>query len=352
MSIELAEKLADYIVKSKDPEMRWTWGQGIMGAALSDLDDYLGTNKYLPFLQAFCDYYVKNEPEVASADTAAPGFISYAVYSKTGKEEYKKLTDKVLDYIKNEPRVYKDAVNHLGKATVGKFYPKSIWVDSLMMFSVFPARYAKQEGDSELLEIAAKQPALYADCMMDPCDHLWYHSFWVKKGRHYPNRKLYWARGNGWVVSALPKILDDIGDHPEKEKIVEVYQKTVEAVAKKQEASGGFRTLLGKKSTYLESSAAALIADGIFHGVRSGYIGEEYLPVAEKAYAFAVSCVKTKANGAVLFTKISGPTIPLPVLPFCGYACILRCANLTYGVAAFLWASIERDKLVREGKLK
>ena len=146
--------------------------------------------------------------------------------------------------------------------------------------------------------------------------------------------------------------MDDIGEHPEKQKIIEVFQKTVEAVAKKQEPSGGFRTLLGKKTTYLESSAAALIADGIFHGVRMGYIGEEYLPVAEKAYAFAVACVKEKKDGSLAFTKISGPTIPLPVLPFCGYAFILRCPNLTYGIAAFLWASIERDKLVREGKLK
>ena len=37
MSIEIAKKLADYIVRTKDPAMRWTWGQGIMGAALDDL---------------------------------------------------------------------------------------------------------------------------------------------------------------------------------------------------------------------------------------------------------------------------------------------------------------------------
>ena len=116
--IDLAVKLADYIVGHKDPEMRWTWGQGIMGAALNDLDLYLGSEKYLSFLRAFCDHYVKNEPSVNSADTAAPGFISYAVWKRTDQPEYKALTDKVLDYIKNEPRVYKDAVNHLGSNPV------------------------------------------------------------------------------------------------------------------------------------------------------------------------------------------------------------------------------------------
>lgn len=351
MSIESAVKLADYLVEHKDPEMRWTWGQGIMGAALNDLDLYLGTEKYLPFLQSFCDYYVAHEPVVSSADTAAPGFISYAVYSRTGKPEYKALTDKVLDYIKNEPRVYKDAVNHLGSHPVGKIYPKSIWVDSLMMFSVFPAQYAAKEGDASLLEIAARQPALYADCMMDKADHLWYHSFWVKRGSHYPKRKYYWARGNGWVISALPKILDCIGDHPDRERILEVLRLTVDAVVKKQDATGGFNTLLGRR-TYLESSASALIADGIFHAVRMGYLDEKYLPYAEKAYAFALSCLKVKKNGKVLLTKISGPTIPFPVIPYIGYAWVPKAPNLTYGVAAFLWASIERDKLIKEGKIQ
>ena len=350
MSIELAKKLADHIVATMSPEMRWTWGQGIMGAALDDLDSYLGTEKYLPFLQAFCDHYVKHEPTVASADTAAPGLITFAVQYRTGGAEYKALTDKVLDYIRNEPRIYKDAVNHLGEATIGKFYPKSIWVDSLMMFSVFPARYAAKMGDAELLDVAAKQPALYADCMMDKDDGLWYHSYWVKRGAHYPKRKYYWARGNGWVVSALPKILDDIGDHPERERIIEVLRRTIDAVVKKQHPSGGFNTLLGRH-TYLESSATALIADGIFHAVRMGYVSADYLPYAEKAYAFACSCLKEKKNGKVLFTKVSGPTIPLPVIPYLGYACIVKAANLPYGVASFIWAAIERDKLVKQGVL-
>ena len=350
MSIDLAVKLADYIVSSVNPAMRWSWGQGIMGAALDDLDTYMGTEKYLPFLKGFCDYYVKHEPNVSSADTAAPGFITYAVYRRTGKPEYKALTDKVLDYIEHEPRVYKDAVNHLGTHWVSKFYPDSIWVDSLMMFSVFPARYGVQEGNEALLEVAARQPNLYAECMMDPEDHLWYHSFWIKRGRHYPEKKYFWARGNGWVVSALPKILDCIGDHPERERMLEVLRMTVEAVVKKQDASGGFNTLLGR-NTYLESSAGALIADGIFHSVRMGYLDESYLPYAEKAYDFVVSCIKVKDNGKVLMTKISGPTIPWPVIPYIGYAWVPKATNMPYGVASFLWAAIERDKLIKEGKI-
>ena len=350
MSIEIAKKLADYIVRTKDPAMRWTWGQGIMGAALDDLDRYLGGEKYLAFLKAFCDHYVKHEPTVSSADTAAPGFITYAVYRRTQNPDYKALTDKVLDYIKNEPRVYKDAVNHLGTHWVSKLYPDSIWVDSLMMFSVFPARYAAAEGDAALLEVAARQPALYAGCMMDEEDHLWYHSYWVKRGSHYPKRKYYWARGNGWVISALPKILDCIGEHPDRARILEVLKLTVDAVLKRQDKSGGFNTLLGRR-TYLESSATALIADGIFHSVRMGYLGEEYLPYAEKAYNFVLSCVKEKKNGKVLMTKISGPTIPVPVIPYVGYAWVPKASNLTYGIAAFLWAAIERDQLIKEGKL-
>ena len=66
----------------------------------------------------------------------------------------------------------------------------------------------------------------------------------------------------------------------------------------------------------------------------------------------AVASVKEDKKGRVKMTAISGPTIPVPVIPYLGYAWVPKASNLTYGVAAFLWASIERDKLVREGGLQ
>lgn len=347
MSIDNATKLAKYVVKARRPNMGWSWGQGLMGGALSDLDDYLNTDISTEFLQTFCDYYHKHTPTVASADTSAPALITYAMQKKVGKPEYKALTDRVINYIKYEPRLIGDAVNHHGSSLIGKFYPKSIWVDSLMMFSVFPAIYASENGDKELLDIAARQPSLYAKYMMDKDDNLWYHSYWFKFATHYPKNKVYWGRGNAWVISALPKILDRIGGHPERQNILEILEKTSAALLKCQRKDGAFDTVLQKPGkTYRELSATALIADGWLHSVRTGYLPESYLEPALKAYKAVDDAIIINEKG-VFMPEISAPTSPLPPFPYLVYKITPKAKNLAYGVAAYIWAAIEYDKLMR-----
>ncbi|MDD3946364.1 MAG: glycoside hydrolase family 88 protein [Clostridia bacterium] len=345
MGIEKAKKLAEHVVATRPHNMGWSWGQGLMGGALSELDDYLNTNISTEFLKGFCDYYAAHKPSVASADTSAPAMITYAMQKKTGNPAYKALTDRVLDYIINEPRLIGDAVNHLGNSFIGKFYPKSIWVDSLMMFSVFPAIYASENGDKELLDIAARQPAVYAKYMMDSEENLWYHSYWVKKATHYPINKVFWGRGNGWVISALPKILDRIGDHPEKQNIIDILAKTSEGLLKCQREDGAFDTVLQKPNkTYRELSATALIADGWLHAVRMGYLPETYLEPALQAFKAVDDAIIINKKG-VYMPEISGPTSPLPPSPYLVYKITPKAKNLAYGVAAYLWAAMEYDRI-------
>jgi unsaturated rhamnogalacturonyl hydrolase len=271
------KRLCDYMVKMREPKMRWMWGEALFGYALSELDEYLDTEDYTPFLTGFCDHYMQYPPKVVCADTCAPALITYSMQKKNG--DYKKLTDRVLDFIKNEPRLIGDAVNHLGKNIAGKFYPKSIWVDSLMMFSVFPARFGAETGDQALLDYAARQPAIYSRYMQDEKTGLWRHSYWVKRARPHPRGDVYWGRGNGWVVCALPMIMDFIGpNHPQKAEIQRIFRFTAEAVIRSQRPDGSFSTVLGSNLDR-ELSATSLIAAGLLHGVRRGYLEERFLQV-------------------------------------------------------------------------
>ena len=344
--LDAAIEIADTMVRKREPAMPWTWGQALFGYALTELDAYLREDRYLWFTKGFCDHYAARPPRVDQSDTSAPALITYAMYKRTGEMEYKKLTDRVLHYIRHEPRVMDDAVNHLGNSLEGRFYPKSIWVDSLMMFSVFPARYAMENNDRELLDFAARQPRLYAGYMMDAKDHLWYHSYWVKAGRHHPRRRVYWGRGNGWVIAALPMILSYLpGDHPERETIEEILCETSEALLPYQREDGYFDTVLKKPGrTYRESSATALIAAGWLRAVQLGYLDETYRKPAIKALAAVTSNLK-REDGDTYMTEISAPTIPLHILPYLGYRLTPRGNNLTYGVAAYIFAAIEYDKM-------
>ncbi|MBR5241572.1 MAG: hypothetical protein IKV20_00400 [Clostridia bacterium] len=72
---ELFEKvkaLADYIVASADPRMKWMWGEALLGYALDEMDKERDTTDYVEFLKAYCDYWAKVDPAIDQSDPAAP----------------------------------------------------------------------------------------------------------------------------------------------------------------------------------------------------------------------------------------------------------------------------------------
>ena len=50
-------------------------------------------------------------------------------------------------------------------------------------------------------------------------------------------------------------------------------------------------------------------------------------------------------DDGIYMTEISGPTIPLPVLPKLGYTAVPLGKNWSYGVAALIFAAIEYKRL-------
>ncbi len=341
---DIVVSLCRDVVARKGVPMKWMWGEALFGYALSELDALGGSDEFTPFLTTYCDYYVQHPPAIDYADRAAPALITYAMQKKTGNPAYKQLTDRVLEYIRYSPRLIGDAVNHLGSSPESKFYPKSIWVDSLMMFSVFPAIYAHETGDTALLDIAARQPRVYSAYMQDPDEKLWYHSYWVRAGRHHPRGKTFWARGNGWVVASLPIILDNIGPaHPEWAEACQIYRNTVDAVLVCESVDHTFSTVLGQRS-YRELSATALVAAGILHGVRCGYLPQAYRQRGEAIFHAVASAIGKDEHGMFL-PEISAPTIPLHTFPGLCYKLTPRGRNWSYGLAAITLAAIEARKL-------
>ena len=342
--------LADGYAALHEPKMKWMWGEALLGYALSELDAALGEERYTAFLSAYCDYWLARGPRVDQSDTSAPALITYAMQKKYPDAGYEKLTDRVLDYIRHEPRVMDDAVNHLGNSPEGKFYPRSIWVDSLMMFSVFPARYAAENGDEELRDFAGRQPRLYAGYMQDKATQLWKHCYWVKRGAAYPGRDIYWGRGNGWVIAALPMILKYLPeDHPERPEIRRILAETSEALRPYQREDGWWDTLLEKPGrSYRESSATALIAAGWMAAVRRGWLDEKYREPALRAFRSVVDAMPVgPGDDYHHMPEISGPTIALQLLPRLGYKVVRTKRDWSYGVAALIFAAIEYREMMK-----
>ena len=317
------------------------WGPALLVHSLLELDAFLGEDRYLPFARAYCERFLRRPPRIDQSDTCAPALATWAVFRKTGNPVLRTLSERVVFYMKNEPRVIGEAVNHLGHSAEGRFYPKSVWVDSLMMFGVFAARYASEVGDSELLDFAARQPALYARLLQNPESGLFAHSYRTGSRAPYP-RGISWGRGNGWVAASLPLILGFLPQgHPEREGILSILRRVSEALLSLQRPDGYWETVLDRPGrTYRESSATALIAAGWLRSVREGWLDERFRGPAFTAFEALVSDLGPEGEEPRM-RGISAPTIPLPFFPYLGYALSPRGENLSYGLAALFLAAVE-----------
>ena len=135
-------------------------------------------------------------------------------------------------------------------------------------------------------------------------------------------------------------ILDNIGlDHQEAPEIIKLFRETSEALLDCMNDDGSFNTLLKSKS-YRELSATALISAGWLHGIRRGYLDEKFLSPAIRAFKVCAEAIEER-EGGVYMPEISGPTIPVPLVPKLGYKIIPLGENWSYGIAALVFAAIE-----------
>lgn len=333
-------KLSTDTMKRYQPEsLKWMWGEALLMHSMGMLQEQNESIDYTSFIRDYVDAHIKKGYRVDQSDTLAPALAAYYLYKKDPKEEYKVVIDKAINYIFNSPKVIENMPNHLGHSLEGKLYPKSIWVDSIMMYGVFTSLYAKETNNKELMDFAKTQPRFFAKYLQDTEDKLFYHCYWTKAKHTYPKKKIFWGRGNGWVIAGLPMLLDNLPEGEEKELALKTLKETSEALKQYQRPDGFFETVLNKPGkTYIESSATALIAGGWLHAVKRGYIDKSYKTLAMKSLEAVVEKLEMK-NDLLSMPLISAPTIAIQLIPYLGYKFTPRGNDWTYGLAALFFAA-------------
>lgn len=354
MVFERILELADATVQRLVPEkLPWMWGEALLMHALGQLDDLMQTENYTDYIKRYADYHISKGCRIDQSDTLAPTLATYYLQKKFPDLAYETTTNRGLEYIKQSEKILHNMPNHLGHSLEGRLYPKSIWVDSIMMYGVFTSLYAKEQGLPWLMDFAKSQPSFFRKYLQDPEDKLFVHSYWVKSEKQYP-KKLYWGRGNGWVISALPMLIDNLEEGPERDDCIQILREVSASLLKYQRTDGYFETLLNRPGTTdKESSATALIASGWLHGVRCGYLDEMYLGPALTSLKAVVEDLKV-VDGLLSMDYISGPTIALQLIPELGYKLqykLQKSSDWSYGLAALFFAGIEYKKLFRDGKV-
>ena len=217
------------------------------------------------------------------------------------------------------------------------------WCDALFMAPPVIAYYSKLTGEKQYLEAMHKFYKETYDLLFDKEEKLFARDLrYVWKGdtndiKEANGKKVFWSRGNGWVIGGLPLILEQLPADYEHRSFYENLLKTMAARLKEiQDKDGLWRTSLLSPESYNhgEVSGSGLFTFALAWGINNGLLNKnEYQPVVTKAWKALREC--QQEDGMVGWVQNIGDS-PKPAD---------KDSWQNYGTGAFLLAGSEIIKL-------
>ena len=211
------------------------------------------------------------------------------------------------------------------------------WCDALFMGPPTLARLYKATGRAEYLDFMNREWWITSKLLYDPEEHLYFRDASYLGKNEANGRKLFWSRGNGWVMGGIARVLDYMPkNYPARPKYVAQFREMAAAVIKVQGEDGLWRSGLLDPQAYPlpEASGSAFIAYALAWGVNQGILDRNtYAPAARKAWAGLLTHVY--ADGRL------GCIQPVGAAP--GH--FKATSSFVYGVGAFLLAGSQMDRL-------
>ncbi|WP_221029589.1 glycoside hydrolase family 88/105 protein [Actomonas aquatica] len=166
------------------------------------------------------------------------------------------------------------------------------WCDALYMAPQTLAKLAAETGEGRYLET---MDAWYWDThalLYDEAEGL----FFRDKRFLDPEdgKKVFWSRGNGWVIAGLARLLDVLpAEHPTRARYLALYREMAAALVKVQPADGLWRAnLLHPEAPHGEASGSAFFCYALAWGINQGVLdAAEYRPAVERTWAALLECV-------------------------------------------------------------
>ncbi len=215
------------------------------------------------------------------------------------------------------------------------------WADALYMVMPVMTKMYNLTGDVKYLD-KLYENYLWSDSLMwDKDEQLYYRDgkyIWPKVKTSCDGGKSFWARGDGWVLAGLAKVLADMPrDYKHRDFFVQRFQQLAEGVARVQRPDGYWsRSMLCEgDAPGPETSGTAFFCYGMEWGVNHGYLDKaRFAPVIEKAWNY-LSTKALQPDGSIGYVQPIGEK-PDPTKT------VNEKSQAPFGTGAWLLAACER----------
>jgi rhamnogalacturonyl hydrolase YesR len=220
------------------------------------------------------------------------------------------------------------------------------WADALYMVMPVMTKMYRLTGDSKYLD-KLYQNLLYSDSIMLDAET----GLYFRDGKYvYPKhqtangKKDFWARGDGWVLAGLAKVLQDMPeDYVRKPFFVHKYTRMAHTVKALQQPQGYWtRSMMDpQQAPGPETSGTAFFCYGLLWGVNNGYLSKrDFAPAIDKAWKYLTETA-LQPDGRVGYVQPIGErAIPGQKVDSNSQA--------NFGVGAFLLAACEYYRYISQ----
>jgi len=211
------------------------------------------------------------------------------------------------------------------------------WCDSLYMAPPAWLRLYVATGKQAYLDYMVEHWWQTSAYLYDKDEHLYFRDSTYFDKREANGKKVFWGRGNGWVVGGLVRVLQFLpADHPARPRFEQQFREMIARLIPLQQGDGCWRASLLDPASFPEKEESGTgffcyaLAWGVNHGLIERAVGE---PAASKAWQALVSCVQP--DGKLIHVQ------PIGADP----KKFDENATEPYGVGAFLLAGSEIFRL-------
>ncbi len=328
-------KVADWQLRESEAKFNGQWTFATLYDGLLAASETTGDPKYRAAVaRAAADkwHWTLLNQRFPHADDMALGKSYEALYAQAKDPMKIADTQAVLDRL---VAIDDDAY----KASAGKNV--WWWCDALYMAPPVLTGMYRITGERKYLLAMDREWKVTTAELYDPQQHLFTRDATFLKRTEANGQKLFWSRGNGWVIAGLVRVLQDLpADYPDRAMYEGQFREMAEKIAGLQGADGLWRTGLLDQAAYKEPevSGSAFYTYAFAWGMRTGRLPRvKFQPIVEKAWAGMIGHIY--ADGRL------GAIQPIGAAP----DAVGPSSSYVYGVGGFLLAGSELDRLAAGG---
>ena len=311
-AIEIVQKVNDAYQATHSPEVRAFWDDAAYFTGNMEAYRLTGNARYLEY----SDKWARHNKWSGATEKDQSKWL-YKQYGESMQHvqfgDWQICFQTYLDMYRMNPDAYKiaraiEVMDYQVKNSATDYW---WWADALYMVMPVYTKLYKVTGNTQYLDQLYANYKYADDLMWDKESHLYF-----RDGKYiYPahktdlGKKDFWARGDGWVLAGLAKVLADMpADYKHRPFFVERFQQLAEAVAACQQKEGYWtRSILDpEQAVGPETSGTAFFTYGLLWGMNHGLLDKaKYQPVTDLAWKY-LTTVALQADGSVGYVQPIG----------------------------------------------